>query len=160
MNILVSKEYEELLKEVKHKFNINILDNYSENAVKRMKQNMLLAKFSSEQAIELLNNEKESFLKYVSLKIEKFENVKQKQEYSKGEESDEFEDNRETILGYSKVFLLMYLIEFFILKEKPDDLLLYLKKNKIPYANKYEKDLKVLYNKIWGTFYMIFDQIP
>ena len=52
------------------------------------------------------------------------------------------------VLPYYKSFMLGYLIEFYFLKMKEDKLLQYIKDVRIPQPNKYEKELKKIYNQI------------
>jgi len=113
----------------------------------RNKHSMEVANLSIENAIKILNEQADDLLKFVELKMQKYENVKFQEEFPKYEKPQSYNDN-EQILGYSKGFLITYLIEFYLLKNSPSELVSYLKVYRIPYAKKYEKELKDIYNKL------------
>jgi hypothetical protein len=145
--IVESIDYQNLIKYIKEKTNIKILDEYRETAALRDNQKINLANLSTDVAINIIKNEFDKLFSFTILKLCKYENVKMEEEYPKGEEVEE-EGNNETILGYSQGFLLMYLIEYYLLKENPSNLLTYLKAIRIPHASKYEKELKEIYSKL------------
>ncbi|WP_424411694.1 hypothetical protein ACPEER_04375 [Pasteurella sp. PK-2025] len=108
---------------------------------------MKLANLLADDALNLLKNDEATFVNFALMKMQKFENVKINEEYPSNEKTD-VEDDNEIILGYSKIFLLLYLIEYFLLKTKPSELGFYLKTIRVPQAKKYEKELKEIYSKI------------
>lgn len=144
--IIKSAGYVSFIKGVQKRANIKILDEYLETAASRDSQKMAMANLSVDKAIYILKNDNK-LLNYVLLKLQKYENVKVEEEYPKGEEVEE-EDNNETFLGYSQSFLLLYLIEYYLLTEFPEKLLSYLTAIRIPNAKKYDKELKELYSKL------------
>lgn len=77
----------------------------------------------------------------------KYENVKIEEEYPAEEDNSDNNNNNEVILGYSKGFILMYLVEYYLLKNRPQALMSYIKSMRIPNAMKYEKELKGIYDE-------------
>ena len=131
----------------KKKVRINVLSEYSEVVENRDMQKMQVAQMTNSDAFNILRNEYSLFEKFVLSKIVKFENVKTVEDFPKGEEVEE-EDNNETVLGYSFGFLLIYLIEYFLLSRKPEALEAYLKAIRIPQAAKYSKDLQKIFKSL------------
>jgi hypothetical protein len=145
--IINSNQYQSLIEDIRKRTKLKILTEYRETAANRDEQKIKLAHLSEENIFAVIDTKTDSFKKFALLKMQKFENLQVVEEYPEGEELEE-EDNNETILGYSKGFLFMYLIEYILLKDKPDELLNYLKSVRIPQAKKYEKELKEIYNKV------------
>jgi hypothetical protein len=143
--IINSSQYQSLIDNIQKKTKLKILNDYQDTVASRDEQKIEIARLSEKEIFDVIDNQKDSFLKFVLLKMQKFENMKIDEEYPKGEEQNDEEDNNETILGYSKSFLLLYLIEYCLLKNNPYGLLEYLKSIRIPNAKKYEKELKEIY---------------
>lgn len=146
-DIINSMQYQDLLNSVQEISKIKILDEYGYLLASRDEQNMKLANLSKEKLIKLIEIDKDLIIRFAIYKIDKFRNTKIDQEYPKGEEVEKENDN-EKVLGYSRRFLLMYIIEYYLLKSNPSELKRYLKAIRIPYASKYEKELKELYSKL------------
>lgn len=146
-NVVNSDQYQSLIDVLAKRIKLKILNEYRDATAIRDEQKMEIAHLSDSQSIYLLEKDKDNFSKYVLLKMQKFENAKIDEEFPIGEET-ESEDDNETILGYSRSFLLIYLIEYFLLKTNPSELESYLKVTRIPNAKKYEKELKEIYSKI------------
>ncbi|MFK7112912.1 hypothetical protein V3468_00490 [Flavobacterium oreochromis] len=145
--VVESEQYQNLIDKVKQRTKLKILSEYRDLAAGRDEQKMNIANLSKEVALQLLEFDKENFMQFVLLKMQKFENVKIDEEFPENE-NIEIEDDNEIILGYSKSFLLIYLIEYFLLKTTPLKLEIYLKETRVPNAKKYEKELKEIYNKL------------
>lgn len=145
--IIDSSQYKNLVDNIKKSKRLKVLSEYRDAVASRDEQKMKLANLSKEEAMKLLEMDKDFFNKFVLYKMQKFENAKIDEEYPNGEEPEQENDN-ETILGYSKNFLLLYLIEYFLLKTNPSGLEPYLKATRIPNAKKYEKELKEIYSKL------------
>jgi hypothetical protein len=146
-NIISSSKYQDLIDSIKKRTKIKILSEYRDTTATRDEQKMKFAHLSSDDALKLLENDKDIFSEFVLLKMQKFENAKIDEEYPVGEKPEQENDN-EIILGYSKSFLLLYLIEYFLLKTNSSGLEPYLKATRIPNAKKYEKELKEIYSKL------------
>ncbi|MDR0606528.1 MAG: hypothetical protein LBG80_19830 [Bacteroidales bacterium] len=145
--IVNSYQYQNLIKDIQKRTKLKILDEYRDAAANRDEQKIEIAHLSEKDIFEILDNQINDFKKFVLLKMQKFENVKVDEEYPEGEEIDD-DDVNETVLGYSQGFLLMYLIEYCLLKDNLSNMLTYLKAIRIPHASKYEKELKEIYNKL------------
>lgn len=145
--IISSSQYQNLIDTIQKRIRLKILNEYRDTVATRDEQKMKLANLSSDEALKLLEDDKSIFSGFVLLKLQKFENAKIDEEYPEGEEPEQ-EDDNETVLGYSKSFLLLYLIEYFLLKTNPSELEPYLKATRIPNAKKYEKELKEIYSKL------------
>ncbi|MBC9130884.1 hypothetical protein JMI89_08690 [Frischella sp. Ac48] len=145
--IIDSCQYKNLVDNIQKRTKLKVLSEYREAVASRDEKKMKLANLSEEEAMKLLEMDKEIFNEFVLCKMQKFENVKIDEEYPNREEPEQ-EDDNETILGYSKSFLLLYLIEYFLLKTNPSGLEPYLKATRIPNAKKYEKELKEIYRKL------------
>ena len=145
--IIDSCQYKNLVDNLQKRTKLKVLSEYREAVASRDEKKMKLANLSEEEAMKLLEMDKEIFNEFVLCKMQKFENVKIDEEYPNREEPEQ-EDDNETILGYSKSFLLLYLIEYFLLKTNPSGLEPYLKATRIPNAKKYEKELKEIYRKL------------
>jgi hypothetical protein len=146
--IINSNQYQSLIDNIQKKIKLKILNDYQDTVASRDEQKIEIARLSEKEIFDVIDNQKDSFLKFVLLKIQKFENMKIDEEYPEGEEQNDDEDNNETIIGYSKSFLLLYLIEYYLLRYNPIGLLDYLKSIRIPNAKKYEKELKEIYGKL------------
>ncbi|AWL78029.1 hypothetical protein DKB58_03210 [Capnocytophaga canimorsus] len=145
--IINSSQYQSLVDDIQKRIKLKILNEYRDTVASRDEQKMKLANLSGEKAMKLLETDKENFSKFALCKMQKFENAKIDEEYPIGEEPEQ-EDDNEMILGYSKSFLLLYLIEYYLLKTNPSELETYLKATRIPYAKKYEKELKKIYSNL------------
>ncbi|WP_424409874.1 hypothetical protein [Pasteurella sp. PK-2025] len=147
IKIINSEQYQNLINSIQKKTKLKILNEYKDTTANRDWQKMKLANLLADDALNLLKNDEATFVNFALMKMQKFENIKMNEEYPSDEKTD-IEDDNEIILGYSKSFLLLYLIEYFILKTKPSELGSYLKTIRIPQAKKYEKELKEIYSKI------------
>ncbi|GHC57480.1 hypothetical protein [Ulvibacter litoralis] len=147
IKVIESDVYTNYINFIENKVVLKILDKYRENAAIRDSDKMNKANVSASSIIDILTNDKDKFTAYVFSKIKKYENVKFKEDYPEGEEPEE-EDNNEQILGYAKGFILLYAIEYYVLKHNPDSLEAYIKECKIPQASKYTKELKQIYRKL------------
>lgn len=146
-SIIGSNQYQNLIDKIQKRTKLKILSEYRDAVATRDEHKMGIAHLSANDTLELLENDMKNFSEFVLLKMKKFENAKIDEEYPEGEEQDQ-EDDNETVLGYSKSFLLLYLIEYFLLKTNPNELEPYLKAIRIPNTKKYEKELKEIYSKI------------
>ncbi|SFB99084.1 hypothetical protein SAMN04489722_101412 [Algibacter lectus] len=148
IKVIESEIYTNYISFIEDKVVLKILDKYRDNVANRDADKMSKAKVTSSDILDILINDKERFTAYVFSKIKKYENVKFKEDYPKGEEPEEEENDNEEILGYAKSFILLYAIEYFLLKENSEDLETYIKECRIPQAKKYTKELKGIYSKL------------
>ncbi|MHC5310653.1 hypothetical protein ACYSNM_11415 [Myroides sp. LJL116] len=146
-NIIDSSNYQNLLNSINKRTKIKIYEHYRDTVAARDQEKLKMAHLSGDQAVSLLGSDEDIFTEFVLLKLQKFENAIIDQQYPLGEEPEQENDN-ETVLGYSKGFLLLYLIEYFLLKTNPSELGPYLKAIRVGNAKKYERELKEIYSKI------------
>lgn len=149
IKVIESEAYANCINSIENKIYLKILDKYKENMANRDSGKMDKANVSSLEIINILEEDRIEFLDFLFSKIKKYENVKFKEDYPKGESPEEEEDNEE-VLGYAKGFILLYAIEFFLLKNRPTDLESYLKETRVPQAKKYAKELNVIYSGLGG----------
>lgn len=147
IKVIESEVYTDYINFVENKVVLKVLEKYRENTAIRDADKMSKAKVTSSEILDLLINDKEQFTAYIFSKIKKYENVKFKEDYPKGEEPEKEESNEE-VLGYAKGFILLYAVEYFLLKETPEDLEFYMKETRVPQAKKYTKELKEIYSKL------------
>jgi hypothetical protein len=99
---------------------------------------------------ELLENDFDTIINFCVEKLKKYDDEEDDGgEFPEGEGLGE--DEKPTLIasdGYAKGFLLMYIVEYHFLKNNPKGLLNYIKGNRIPFAKKYEQELKQIYKKI------------
>jgi hypothetical protein len=96
---------------------------------------------------QILNYDYQKLISFSTNSIKKYHNKSVEQEYPIGEEVEEENDN--AVYGnYVISFFLIYIIEYYFLKNKPSELITYLKSSRIPQAKKFEKELKEIYNKM------------
>jgi hypothetical protein len=98
----------------------------------------------------LLEIDFEKIITFIIRKIDKYKNEKDNGgDFPKNEKSGN-NDKPITIqiLPYYKSFMLRYIIEYYFLKFKPDELFEYIKDIRIPQSKKYEKELREIYKKI------------
>jgi hypothetical protein len=144
-----SELYNDLINQIKVVAKVEVQSSYPEMILSFDKENLDFAKISVDDLELLLSSDKEKIIEYVKVKLVKYLNVEMEQEYPKGEEPDE--DDKDVILKISpfyKNFLNIYLIEYYLLKNRPTELEAYFKATRIPGAKKYEKELKEIYSKI------------
>lgn len=147
IKVIESEAYIDCINSIENKVSLKILDKYRENMANRDSDKMDKANVSSLEIINILEEDRIEFLDFLFSKIKKYENVKFKEDYPKDEEPED-EDNNEEVLGYAKGFILLYAIEFFLLKNRPTDLERYLKETRVPQAKKYAKELSTIYSSL------------
>lgn len=143
-----SDVYENAIKKICQLTNINIYSVYNDVLLKLDNDKLEKAELDIEELTELLKSDYAKLINYVIAKLVKFHGVKEVQEYPEGEEPEDDAESNKSDQGYSKGFLLMYIIEYAIIRKKPDELDNYLKLNRIPHAKQYAKEIKDIYAKI------------
>lgn len=102
-------------------------------------RNITNADLSIEAIKDCLVVHREELVQYSIKKHHVIDGVKDKQEYPEGEEIEE--ESKEICQGYSKIFVLMNIIEYVLAKQGKVLLENYLKRNRIPCAKKYTKQI-------------------
>lgn len=125
---------------------IKIFPIYSDALVALDNNKIEIARLTIEQIENLLGHYFNEIVKFSILKLQKYDGLIIEQDYPSGEELDEDNrDSNEVSKGYSKGFLLINLIEFYILKNAPNFLVNYLKAIRIPKPEKYANEIKSLF---------------
>ena len=135
---------------VKNKVNIEIDHDYT-NIIKDRELNLLTkANITIDEIINILGNDFDKIINFTILKINYYKNEKDDGgDFPEGEGLGT-DEKPVTIkkLEYIKTFMLRYIIEYYLIKNKPEHLLQYIKDIRIPKSKKYEKELKEIFNKI------------
>lgn len=145
--IIDSEQYQNFIDIVRKKTQLRVLDDYKNTAEERDNKRIEVSGMTLDDFYDIFHNHKGNFSRFVFCKMGKYENIKIDEEYPSGEDNSGNNDGEENIIGYSRGFILMYLIEYFLLKNKPLELINYLKTMRIPNAVKYEKELQRIYTK-------------
>ncbi|MFJ8461711.1 hypothetical protein ACIQ57_21675 [Lysinibacillus xylanilyticus] len=104
------------------------------------------AELSAKELHNLMESDTEELAKYALLRSKGKINFEQ--EYPENEEPDpDDEDEIVAILPPNKDFLLSFFIEYFVIKNKSNELLAYLKALRIPKASEEANLLRELYHK-------------
>lgn len=141
-----SRGYQNAIQTIKRIAKISIYPNYPDSLLAIDKLNLEKSGATINDIELLLKEHYDQVIDFSIKKIQKFEGLMIEQEYSHGEEPNEGEeDSNEIDLGYSQSFLLINLIEFYLLKNNPQMLIDYLKSTRIPKAEKYARDLNSIY---------------
>lgn len=149
--LIQSDQYNKLLSSIQKETGIEVnetlpplaLLNYDLDRIKKAGTN-------PENLANLLKLDSDKFLNYSLLHFNKFSaQVNEDGEYPDGEELDDDEKPKTIkVLPYYKDFLVTALVEYYLLKNSPVELLKYLKATRIPNAKQHEKDLKEIYSKL------------
>lgn len=132
--ILSSLQYQEVLSELHQRMEFSCNPEYGKNKALRMQERMKLGKLQFPTALELLVKEKDAFLSFCITKMN----------WAKGIDTGSLK------LGYSQDFILMYLIEFYLIKMNNDGtpkLCEYLKAIRVPGVQNYSKLLEKFYQE-------------
>ncbi len=148
-DLIQSDEYCKLVENTKKKVHIEVDRNYPEHILDFDKSRMNAAAVTISELESLLFTDLDKIANYASIKLVKYSNVKMEQEYPENEQPDADDEDviiKEMPFYYN--FLLIYLIEYFILRNNPEQLEEYLKSIRIPNSKKYAKELRFIYNSI------------
>lgn len=142
-----SPEYDTLLYDIQKRAKVEINSSEPNSTILNFDVIKLNAAGISTEVLKDLFEEKDKVVNYVINKLVKYNNIDLQQDYPDGEEPDE-PDRVIKKMPFYKDFLVIYLIEFYFLKEKKSGLSTYLKAIKIPKAKVYENEITELYNKL------------
>jgi hypothetical protein len=150
IKFISGNDYSKLIENLKEVIKIEVNENLpSNNNLNHDISRLKSAKLEIKELVLLIESEKNRIIDFIVAKLKKYNNVEDIQEYPKGEELEKDEkDVRLKVLPYYKNFIVLYLIEFYLLKNNPSELESYLKSIRISNAKKYEKELKEIYSKL------------
>lgn len=102
--------------------------------------------FSDLEEILLTDNEKISAFSIA--KLEKYKDEDEEKDEGDDYEDEEDDDDETTELAFEKNFLISYLLEYYLILKRPNDLEKYLRNIRIPNAKKYAKELMLIYKEL------------
>jgi hypothetical protein len=150
LNVLNSEIYQRTIDFIKSRMNVVIDGNYDTFFAEIDSEQLLKANVSIEEMRNIINTDLDKVVAFAIAKIEKFDKESDDGgEFPKEEGLDE--DELPVNVAPSKYvlsFLLMYAVEYYLLKNNPDKLLQYIKYQRIPNAKKYEQELKEIYENL------------
>ena len=139
-NFILSAQYKNILDQLVDLTGISIYTEYDETIFKFDKNRLEMSNVSLHDMETLMQTDNSQFISFCAAKIELFKSQPNKQEFPKGEETEDF-DQKEQLLGFSRGILAMYAIEFLLARKGQKDLEEYAKKARIPFAKKYAQDI-------------------
>ena len=147
-NFIQSEEYLSVLNRIENVSNIEINSTDPSFTVLNHDISKLnFAELTIKNLEGLIAGDNQTIVEFILAKLKKYLNVKVDQEYPLHEEVDD-DDETIKVLPFYRNFLILYLIEYFFLKNNPGKLASYLKSIKIPQAKKYEAELKEIFKNI------------
>lgn len=136
-DIILSKEYQDILTVIKSRYGLRIFEGDDEVLFAYDEKKMTLAGFGREETERIFATERERFLKFIELKLELNKAIEE------GEKNQCLK-----VHGYGKDFVLIYMIEYWLLGKGMDNLISYLKAIRIPGVKKYAGQLRQLYSRL------------
>lgn len=114
-----------------------------------VKENIKRSEETIESLLIFLEEDKEEIIQF---SLKKLELIKDNNEPDEDDdyflEEEDYEDEEEESNGFSKTFLVDYMLELLLIKKGGVFLETYLKKLRIPNSKKYAKELRDIYNLI------------
>lgn len=148
MEELINSElYQKAVQEIKDKTKIGVDSRYGGVFENLDNQRLAKAHLTTADIQNILETDYSNAISFSISKLAKLHNAKIEEEYPVEEDVEKEEDN--AVYGnYSISFLLVNLVEYYLLKYKQTELLNYLKVSRIPNAKKYEDELKGFYSNL------------
>ena len=137
LSILSTEEYQAILNTLTDNFNLKIYEGDIHQLLDIDEKRMGIANFHFNDAMKILTSDSCRLMKFLELKLKLVDKI--------NNEENKFNPILEHH-GYGKDFLLMYMIEYFLLNKNDDSLLTYIKAIRIPNAKKYIKELEGILN--------------
>jgi hypothetical protein len=143
-----SKAYSDMVGRIIERTRIRLYPSYPPALQEVDRKTVQASGLTLDELRGLLSSDSDRLTKYAVAKIRKTRGETAVQEYPEGEEPGG--DEADTVIedrGYSRGFLLMDLVEYYLLKNRPEDLETYLKKRRIPQARNLAADLQNLFDR-------------
>ena len=138
--------YGRLLAEVQSNLKLDISDSIPEIIYTYDIRDIQAANISTSEILHTIETDFERIKNFVVAKMRALKGEVEEQEYSPDEPPDKDDKPGASIkLPYYRNFLIIYFIEYLILRDRPESLVNYLKAIRIPNAAKYGKQLKEIY---------------
>lgn len=137
--------YDRLLRSVVRILNFNVNDEDVSDVL--LKYDAMKFNAAEVQPFELSNiaEDADGFCRYISKKLKIIQGTENEQE---GKHQEDEDDVVLAVNPFYRNFLNIYLLEFYILKNKPEDLDGYLKSIRIPNSKKYASQLRVAFKSM------------
>lgn len=126
-----SIEYECLLNELQLKVSLEIAQSIPSFTVlnydiERLKRSSIEIK----DLLKIISTHNQKIQLFILLKFEKYLGIKEEEEYPEGYNPDEEDEKNQNIktLPFNRNFLILYLIEYYLLNNKPEDYLIIYRK--------------------------------
>jgi hypothetical protein len=146
--LISSDAYNAAIERIKKKVKIKVNSDYIDRLIEFDKKNLEVSAISIAEIVYLLNLDCDKVVEFAVEKLRKYDGVEAEQEYPEDEEPEEDAETNVQYKGYATNFLLMYMIEYFLLKNRPDALEPYLQARRTPHARKYARELRDLFHKV------------
>jgi len=150
--MLYSELYQRAIKAICEKTGISVEDDYDEAESDYDTKCLRQAHLETADILDLLQSEYSGLVKFSIQKLLDFGDSDEDNEYPVGEEPELDDENDSHVYEGGNVyclgFLLGYATEYYLLKFKPAELIIYLKAIKMPHARQYVKELEKIYNSI------------
>jgi hypothetical protein len=145
--LLDSASYGKVLDEVRHRAGIHLYPNYPPALRELDKRNVAAAEIPAAALRDALQTDRAELVRFSLEKLRKFNGVEIEQDYPAGQEPSA--DDRDVTIsrqGFARGFLLLNVLEYVVLRDRPDALDAFLKARRIPKAKQYAADLRALFN--------------
>ncbi|MGF6147027.1 Uncharacterised protein [Kingella potus] len=147
--IIASSLYQQLLAQLQQRTGMKMYPEYETTLAHRDSQCLARARLSEDDVMRLLATDAAPLLDFATRYYATFRDAPDEQEYPAGETPDpDDDDDSETIdLGQCPNTLLHHLILYYLLKHRPDDLLPYFQAIRMPYAEKFAREVAAVFHQ-------------
>jgi len=150
-NPMNNEHYEAIVRDIEQRFAMKIINDVPQLSLNRDRDKLAHINLLPDELLSFIWPIKDKFIDFSVGKLQKFSGLtfRSEQECAPNEELvDGEDDGREEVIGYPKNFLILYMIEFYILCQAPDHLNSYLNYARVSGAKKYGDDLKKIFAAI------------
>ena len=150
-NSMNNEHYEYIVRDIEQRFKMKIINDVSQLSLDRDMDKLAHINLLPDELLSFIWPIKDKFINFTVKKLQKFSGLtfRSEQECAPNEEmDDEGDDGREEVIGYPRNFLIIYMIEFYILCQDPDKLNSYLNYVRVSGAKKYANDLRKIFAAI------------
>ena len=149
--LLNSKTYADTVEAIRARTKIQLYPTYPPPLQEMDRKNVEASGFAVEELQRILEADSDPLTRFSVAKIRQLRGEPIAQDYPPGEEPDE--DDADRVIeerGFAKGFLLINLVEYSLLKERPDELEAYLKRRRTPQLKQYATQLRELFAAATG----------
>jgi hypothetical protein len=130
---------------------MKIIDEMSQPSLTRDVGKLGCVNLSPGELLDFIKSMRNQFINFSVEKLNKFSELtfRSEQEFGPdGVPGDIDNDGHEEVVGFPRNFLVIYMIEFFILEKKPDILDSYLSYVRVSGAKRYADDLRKIFTSV------------